>query len=553
MSNVLVALRASSSLIPSLNPKLSTDGSTIAAVVYPFGATAQTASLLDGTKLIHVGVQKQNSRLAQKASSYFSDFYERIHLIPDRLDLGNVLSDQTRYIEVWNSHISQDTLNSVTGTGTDGLALIQNQPAPTVFAANEARLYPLTVPLIGPPTIQANYSFAFSSETVSVDVVGSRIVVWPFAPQPRFKEALEWKTDVIQTFNREQRIALRQAPRQSLNHEFQLTPRQLSRAKAMATAWTHRTFGVPIWAEATHVGALSLNALSIALETANADYRTDGTILIWQDDENFLAVENTTVGAGSIGLKLALSVAFTDAWVMPLRTAMAVSGVAFSRGASNISSAKVQFVVSDNKNLEAVGSWPSYKNAPVLTDPSVLVGSFDDKIVRGVTVFDNGSGAFLVEADRAYADRNETLSFSRNGKADIWTLRQLLHYLKGKQKSFWTLSWNEDLVLLNDIATSDATISVQEIGYPQFYTITDIAIVMKNGTFYFNRITSGGQDPGGYDVLVLEANYPTAILRADVDRVCFMRRVRLDSDVLELTHDYGEWVNLSTSATEVPG
>ena len=552
MSVVMVGMQVSISDFFGDNPYLSTDRLTVASVTFPYGEAEGGPAPFGGPSLLHIGTPHQNQRASKAALSYYDDYYNRIHLIPDRIDLGNLLADQTRYVEVWNSYTNVDTLSGITSSGTTGLSLTAPIVAPTTFAPNESRLYALSISLDGPPVILASYTFEFSTESPVLDVTGNRVVVWPFIPQTRFKETLEWKTDVIETYNREQRLALRLAPRQSWSYEFQLTPRQLSRAKAMSTAWSQRLYGLPIWPEATYVGGLAQDATSVALDTSNADYRGYDLILIWEDDENFVAVECTDVFSSSINLKLPLSRSFTSAWVMPLRFARTPTGTSFTRTASDISLAKLRFLVSNNVDLSGANAFPTYRSAPVITDRTVLVGNFEEKIVRGATFFDNGSGPILSENERAYPERSETITFDQSGRADIWSLRQFLHTLKGKQKSFWTISWNPDLVLLADIAPTDSTISVQDIGYHLFYDVSDIVLVKKDGTFVFNRILSGGLDPGGYEVLNLEATFGTSIPMADIDMICFMRHVRLNSDNLELTHDLGERVSCSTNTMEVP-
>lgn len=46
-------------------------------------------------------------------------------------------------------------------------------------------------------------------------------ITWTLVPEWEFQEVLEWKTDIIQSYGWEQRIALRQRPRRTLRYDFE--------------------------------------------------------------------------------------------------------------------------------------------------------------------------------------------------------------------------------------------------------------------------------------------------------------------------------------------
>ena len=61
------------------------------------------------------------------------------------------------------------------------------------------------------PVIDGEYEFHFPGETPALHIAGRRVVVWPFVPQTKFREQLQWLTDVMQAYSAEQRLAIDQA------------------------------------------------------------------------------------------------------------------------------------------------------------------------------------------------------------------------------------------------------------------------------------------------------------------------------------------------------
>ena len=155
-------------------------------------------------------------RSGKIATSYFDDFYNRIHIAPRVLNIGNLLSVQTRQAVVWNAYFTGQALASIGEAETLGLTEA-GITAPTTFAALEGRTYSVTVDTEGPATIAARYTFNFPLEAPTLDVTGRRVVVWGHPPDwsEPVREKLHWKTDVLTTqAGIEQRIGLRAAPRQ---------------------------------------------------------------------------------------------------------------------------------------------------------------------------------------------------------------------------------------------------------------------------------------------------------------------------------------------------
>lgn len=508
---------------------------------------------VDVTDNLPIDLEPKAAVSSWRMPTFLDDYYFRVHVKPGVIALGNLLSAQVRTVEVWSAYLGPKLLSSIGQSGTEGITFTQPVAPPTYFAALESRTYTVSISTNGPPIVDEIYSFHFPSETPTLSITGRRVVLWPFVPDTGYDETMEWKTDLLDSFNNEQRLALREAPRQTFSHKFLLDEQQFSRAKAISTQWAHRVYGIAVWDEVTPLlNGLTAGSSFIAFDTANADYRDDDLIMLWASDTNLAALEITTVTPTGVNLKLPLDKNWPKCYIAPLRFARTLSGVEYSRAANKYITAKAQFLVTQNKDLGDNGSFPTYRGKPVMTDRSAVVGDLSEKIVRTIDMFDNGSGPIQIDIASNWVRFMQTISFIKNNKADVWKLRKWIHARRGKQRAFWLPSWNRDLVILQNVESTASSITVSPIGYPLYYTVKDIMIQLLNGTRIFARVTSGSTDNDGNEALSLSAQIGTAFATTDIDFVCFMSHVRFDTDLVTFNHrDVGQ-VSTSIALAETP-
>ena len=486
------------------------------------------------------------------ATSFLDDYYNRVHILPGVLSLGNLLSSQSREVEVWSAYFEPQLLSDIEAVGDDGITLQGPEDPPTSFAELESRLYSLSISTNGSPVIDAHYTFNFELDTPELVITGRRVVVWPFIPQTKHKEMLEWKTDILPSFNSEQRLALRAAPRQSFSYQFYFDPKQFSKAKAIATQWAHRVYGIPVWSEATRLGSLSQGITEILMDTSFADYRANDIILIWSSDTDYLAAENLSVLADRITLKLPLERSFTNAYVMPMRFSRTLQGIDFKRGPNELIVANGTFQVSANADLGSAVGYPQHRGKDVLTDHTIIVGDLSERISRSITAFDNGSGPISVDVNSNWITSSKSLSFDTLTRQARWAARRWIHSRRGRQRGFWLPSWNQDLRILEDVGSSASALTVEPISYPLYYGVTDIMIQLKNGNRIFARVLSGAKNLDGNEVLTLDSQVGTSFAVADIDLACFMSHVRFNTDRVEINHDVAGRFATMIPAMETP-
>lgn len=487
-----------------------------------------------------------------KTHSFADDFYNRIHITPSSLALGNLLSSQTREFEVWNSYFSSKLLSSITQSGTDGITLTQPTAAPTTFASLEARTYVLSISTDGAPVISAAYVFNFPDNQPAMTITGRRVVLWPFVAQNQFTETLEWKTDILTTQEGEQRIALRNAPRQSFTYDFQLTPYQFSRAKAIATQWGQRVYGIPVWNSVTKLKVIESGATVIEFDTTNQDYRDNDILMLWESDTSFEALETLVVSDTQIELKLPLTRTYNDVYIVPVRFARTLSGVEFKRDSNVVTRGRGTFLVTENIDLGAVIGKDEFNSVDVVTDRSVILGDLSEKIVRSVDLFDNGSGVIEVATKNDYVTATQTLTFDSITDADAWNVRQWLYSKRGKQRTFWLPTWNEDLQVVLDISAESMALTCLPINYPLYYTTKTILIQHTNGTKYYRTIVSGVTNEDGTEQLSINESLGIVVTPAEIEFVCFMQLCRLSSDNITISHKGSGRQSITLNVTEVP-
>nr|WP_253767514.1 hypothetical protein [Pseudomonas aeruginosa] len=184
-----------------------------------------SASTLAGSYAAHQPVDVIHSAYsAVHQSDLVENFYNRIWLIPGRLDLGNVVSVQERPVSVWNAHFTPRTLSQIDREDADGISLAGQPSPPLPFAALQERIWTVAVSTDGPPVVDARIVWQLQDEQPLILVItGNRITAWPFAPDwaDGVQESLEWLTELLtSTSGVEQRRSLRLSPRRSFEAEF---------------------------------------------------------------------------------------------------------------------------------------------------------------------------------------------------------------------------------------------------------------------------------------------------------------------------------------------
>lgn len=483
--------------------------------------------------------------------------YNRVHVSPVRIDVGNILTAQIYDVYVWNANFTRKLLSAVTPTGTTGMTLQEPTPAPTYFGANEERHYTLAVGTNGPATIGADILFDFTgTNDPRLYITGQRVVVWIFPPLADYKEMLEWKTDVIQAFSGEQRIALRRAPRQKFEHAYSLDHEQIAELRLKLFQWAQELHAIPIWNERTYLGTVNAGATYIIFNPAQADYRAGGMLVLWNKDTyDYEAVEIATILSDRITFARPVPRTMANVSVAPLRYARTLSGVQFKRGdAPGHAIASASFAVDDNANLTAAGSLTQYRGVDVLLNPHMVVEGISESISRFIDVFDNDAAPIEVDVVTGYCTNMMMATFLAQTKAERWALRQFLYKKRGRWGLFWLPTYNADIEMASTYISNALNVSIWSIGLSRFFRVIDVMIELTDRTKYFRSITACVEGLNGKETITIDSGIARTILPSEIYRISFLHLVRFDSDEITMNHqgDSGNIVTISAPVREVP-
>lgn len=489
---------------------------------------------------------------------YVDDFYNRVHVFPSYKNVGQLLTVQTFELEAWNGFLSESKdLDGVSKENATGISIDDEDSYPVTFAPMEARNYTVTVDVAGPPSIDADIKFEWAVYTVTARIVGSRLVLWRWMPRGSYTEKLEWKTEVLKTRKGEQRIAYRDAPRQIFNLDFLRPPEEIAEIKVVVDAWNFRQFGLPIFKEATTGIDASEGDKSIDFDTSYKDFQEDELACLWEGPEKAEAVKITNVRSDGIDIDQGLENDFTDAFVMPVKEAIVPDGFEFDRGSRGKHTRfSASFLIVDTEDLSETGEYDTYRDRDVLTDGNIIIGDMSERIHRPLTQIDNGQGPITIETKQDWTQFARTMGKFTKTLSALWQWRKWLHSRKGKQKTFWMPSWNEDLVLAEEdetISDSDTEIRVENRSLSIYADLPlDFMLELKDGTVFYRRIESVTELTDGDEQITIDSDFGQEITKDDIDLWCFMDLVRFNADSIELEHQNPYIMRTSVPVIRVP-
>lgn len=482
------------------------------------------------------------------------DVYNTIHVLPPLIELGNLLSSQDLDFEVWNAYFIDQSLASIGTDGVDGLSLTEPFVPPTDFGPLESRIYTLSVSTSGPSVIDGSYTFNFPSDAPVLRVTGVRVIVFPFKPNwaRPVSERLEWLTDVMGHLDgSEQRIALRQKPRQTYEYRTSNSGLDKQRLNAMLWDWQARIFAVPIWQDG---GSLQSSAspgdTSLSINTDDLDYKVGGLVVLYQDTATYEAVEVLTVNSTSVDLATELSGTWpAGTSVYPARLYRIDDSLSFVNETVKRSDGVVRFRAESLFNETSDEFAATYRGLPILDRPPNAVSKISSDIQRDMDILDSLTGIAAFDDRTNYPTTIQDYNWLLEGRANITFLRQWLFARQGRLTPFWSPSWTDDLTLSEDIQDVDTQIKIYFIGYAEFMSgdinRKDIKILLKDGSVFYRRVTGAVNNGDGTESLVIDSALGQLVGVSDVDLISFMYLARLDSDQIELSWRFDDFVECS--------
>jgi len=501
----------------------------VSGVLSPNGKAPRTPKVLPGVKV----------------RGFADDWYNRIHVSPKRLDLGNILSTQISTVTVWNAYFTDQSLVDINGL-VDGIFIDGNQP-PFDWPALAEYDYEVSVTQDGASRVDTTLVWVFdNADTGRLPVTADRVFIWAFLPdwEEGITERLEWLTDLLASRTLvEQRRALRIAPRRSFNAEMYVENRERQFLDLALFDWSSRVWGLPVWPEVQLLTqAVSASALRIPCATEYLDFHAGGLVILHSG--SVFGCEGAviaSVDATGIDLEAPLQ----NAWpagtrLYPARTAQLRTEPKLKRLTDQAVSASVDFVVVEPCDWVEVLPPTLYRGFPVLEQRPDETEDLTSSQARIIATLDSGSAIPLITDVAGRAMPVRAWKWVESGRQERAALRSLLYGLRGRQVPVWIPTHADDLTVVSIIVDTATSIEIAHCGYTRFGKQIpgrrDIRIELFDGSVFHRRITGSQELSVDVERLQIDSALGVSVAPAQVRRICWMTLSRLSSDRVEIEH-----------------
>lgn len=493
------------------------------------------------------------------STSYYDDFYNRIHITPAVANMGNLLSNKTKQIEIWNSYFDEKTLTSIqAGVNNEASVFLSGQSAPPLlFGSLQSRKFTLNVLTIGLPTINSAFLFNFTSPSNSplLSVVGRRVLTfWPSANWVKpIVERLEWLTNVLSSKNKkEQRIKLRQKPRRTFEIYCSIhTNKQRQLFENMMFGWQSKVFGLPIWYDQEILGVdLSIGATNIPCTTETRDYEVGSFIGLFREELNEI-FEIKEVHPTYIVTTTPLQQAWLiGAKVVPVKTARLESKQEVKRETDSVLTFVARFKLEKPDSRSVAIETVEYKGYPVFYDRNNFANDVTTSFERDMGGVDFSVGVFTAIDKSGTPAIINSFNWMAKSRQDVNELREFLFSRFGKLKPIWISTNTTDFVVVENVLLNSLVLFVENTGYAQQIAASpqrrDIKIELYNGAIYYRRITNAIENSPVKEQLNLDAQIPVNIAVDDIKMISFITLYRLEADSLELKWETNDMITVDT-------
>lgn len=481
-------------------------------------------------------------------SSFGDDFYDRIHVQPRSLNLGNLSSVQQREVRVWNAFRARALrLVDTPLLGGEGISVSAPGSLPLPFAPLSERAWAISVSTQGPPMIAAELRFVFAGfASLPVIITGQRIVPWAFSPDwaTGITERLQWRTDLLRSpTGMEQRRALRSVPRRSFEARMVVEGRERRELDLAMFGWGARIWAMPIWPDGqwlsqSHAAGVQV----ITCDPRQRDFRAGGLVMLRGPTTTQVEVaEVESLATNAIQLRHPTQQAWPPGTrLYPARVARLAEPPQLTRLTDRASAVAARFDV-----LEAC-EWPlpvgtaMYRGTPVLEARPDETEDLSHSWQRLLLTLDNETSAPFVMDPPDLAFPVQAHRWKLHGRGEQATARSWLYALHGRQRAIWVPTHADDLTLQATAASNATAIDVENIGYARFAASRsgrcDIRIERRQGAALHRRITAATAVDAQVERLTLDTALGVELRIEDVHRISYLALCRNDSDEVELHH-----------------
>lgn len=495
--------------------------------------------------------------------TYGDDLFGHWLLVPARLDMGNLLTNQARNVEIANMFLTPQDIDTVVNSGGLGVSLSGVPTLPKTVNSFDSIIISVSVSTEGPPNISGTIDFTFSgSDPISLPLTGTRITMFPWQPDVPVSETLEWATDTMVSANdTEQRasilLAARQRIRMTVVYDEAL---QWQKMHNVVFDWMPRVWGLPIWWEQRPLSAAVASGSNILpVDTNFGDFRAGGLVMVINTtDGTFEAFEIDTFTSSQINLTSLVENDYAaSAMVMPVRSAYLSSTPNGNRKLNNMESMSVEFLTLDNVDIGDTTGSAFLNGLVLLDDPNAAGDSLAETWSRDITVIDGKTGrvfqSTLIDRSRVHTKKTWEL----NSLGDTWRVRRLLHSFRGNFNTFYLPTFREDFSPVQDITGGSTSFRTLNNGYTQFaqsrVPMNYVRLLFNDGTYLIRQITGSSEDGLQEVITIASAFSGSTILLSSIKRMEIVILMRIEDDKATFQHSSAGVADISINVISTKG
>lgn len=494
-----------------------------------------------------------NEEVAYPPRTFFDRLYNRIHVIPDRIDAGNLVGRETYSLIIWNAYFEPQGLNALQELDTPGILYSFPDGEVIPFSMPALKQTPIEIELTmqGPPIIDGVYRFLFDSDTVDLPITGTRMITWSIRPDggQTYGEKFQWLTDVIPAgTGKEQRISLRETPEQIIEATFTAIREDASVMDSLLWGWQSRLFAFPLWHLPVKLTASVVqgNTVLPVSSTVAKRFLADGLGMIYCGAKSYETFEISSVSTNSITLARPLREGWpAGAEVIPLRGARAETAIKQQWPVNKMSTAQIRFSIEDDPTFTPAELGPLYNGYYILPLRPNWLESMEESVERNFDHIDNPIGRRDYTFHSELATVTRSFLFFFKGLQNIDAFIKWHYARRGAQVPFWVPSWKNDLTLTDNIQIGDNFIKVVNNDYENLYLNRagrdHLYICTKTKCEpYARKIVSiyTDQIDETKTVITLDSTFPAGHSVADIESISFMGLHRMASDEITI-----EWLS----------
>jgi hypothetical protein len=375
--------------------------------------------------------------------------------------------------------------------------------------------------------------------------------LWPFSPQEKYVETLEWLTDIIRAPEAEQRIALREDPRNTYSYKYFWDYQTLSHAKLFIRDQQEKPILLPIWGEMERYQFLPNGLQTFLIDTTIRRLRIGQKAVVWESHLKYTV--GTIVGliAGDITIDTPLPEDYTNALVMPLQEAYFEADLRVPRRKADYVTATVSFICTDDVLVDDDTARQSLNNEPLFIDAPELIGQSTEVYRQEFEEIDNSVGVLWRDKTMQVPTDKSFMAMTFLNAQEQYNVRKMIHGRKGKQSGFWYPTFANDLELVQDITVGDTTIVVNNVEFQKHHSYQFLFLLsIFSGNAVMEVVDS--VKSGSTETLALKNPVNATIPKSIVESISYMRFMRFDSDRIEFSFDHLNQGRVVVPVVEAP-